>query len=53
MNAYVKQMVEHRLDYLGMEEKEIESHIAGLKEQLSKQEEKLKKIREEKKALQG
>ncbi|WP_165786768.1 hypothetical protein [Heyndrickxia camelliae] len=53
MNAYVKQIVKARLEFLEMEEREIEDNIIMVNDILREQEEKLKKIREEKAALQN
>lgn len=53
MNEYVKQMVKARLEFLEMEEREIVDNISHIKDQLNKQEEKLKVLREEKAALQS
>lgn len=51
MNDYIKQVVKKRMEFLEMQEREIENYIENIKEKLIKEEEKLKKIREEKKAL--
>lgn len=51
MNAYIKQVVENRLEFLEMQEQEIENYTDNIKKQLIKEEEKLKKMREEKNAF--
>ena len=52
MNAYVKQMIDSRMEYLEIEEQEIEKDIIHHKDQVTKHEAKLKRIQEEKAALQ-
>lgn len=51
MNPYVKQVIESRLEFLEMQEREIENSIDNIKKELTRQEDKLKKIHEEKNAL--
>jgi uncharacterized coiled-coil protein SlyX len=51
MNRYVKQMLDSRIEYLEMIERETEQHIGHLEKSLSEKKDELKKVREEKRAL--
>ncbi|WP_187442737.1 hypothetical protein [Rossellomorea vietnamensis] len=51
MNSYVKQMVNSRVEYLEMEEREVKERIEHTKADMKTYEEKLKGIREEIKEL--
>ncbi|MGD6899330.1 hypothetical protein [Bacillus infantis] len=52
MNAYQKQLIDSKIQYLAAEEKEVQRYIRSLKEKIEEQEEKLANIQAEKVALE-